>query len=216
MTSPTAAPLPEARTRDAERSRRRILDAARQAFAEHGLGGTRLDDIAQRAGVDKRLIYHYYKGKDALFLAALEDAYTGIRQAEAALNLSALPPVEAITRLVDFTWQYYLDHPEFITLVNSENLHRAAHLKLLPQVRDMNGPLITTIAQVLERGRADGSFRGGVDPEQLYISIAGMCYFYLSNQHTLSVIFERPVMAPKALAERIAHVRSVILGYLLR
>jgi AcrR family transcriptional regulator len=209
-------PVPEVRTRDAERSRRQILDAARQAFAESGLGGTRLEDVAQRAGVDKRLIYYYFGNKDKLFLAALEDVYLGIRSAEAALNLAALPPVEAITQLVDFTWQYYLDHPEFITLINSENLHRAEHLAQLPHIRDTNSPVIATLAEVLERGRTDGVFRGGVDPQQLYISIAGLTYFYLSNQHTLSVIFGRPAMAPKALTERISHVREVVLGYLLR
>lgn len=216
MPRPPAAPPPEPRTRDAERSRRAILDAARQAFAEHGLGGTRLDDVAQRAGVDKRLVYYYFQNKDSLFLAALEDVYAGIRSAEEALNLGALPPREAIARLIDFTWQYYLDHPEFIALINSENLHRAEHLARSTRILEMNSPLIATLGEVLERGRAEGQFRGGVDPAQLYISIAGLTYFYLSNRHTLSVIFGRPADAPKALAERISHVREVILGYLLR
>jgi AcrR family transcriptional regulator len=215
MTKPKAAP-PEIRTRDAERSRQTILDAARSAFSELGLGGTRLDDVAARAGVDKKLIYYYFKNKDQLFLAALEDVYAGIRSAELQLNLTELPPVEAITRLVDFTWQYYLDHPEFIALINSENLHRARHLEQSERILELNSPLIATLGQVLERGRAQGVFRGGVDPQQLYISIAGLTYFYLSNRHTLSVIFGRAADAPKALAERISHVRDVVLGYLLR
>lgn len=215
MSTKRPAP-PEPRTRDAERSRRQILDAARQAFAEHGLGGTRLDDVAQRAGVDKKLIYYYFQNKDTLFLAALEDVYAGIRQAEEALNLAALPPKDAITLLIDFTWQYYLAHPEFIALINSENLHRAEHLAQSTKIREMNSPLIATLGEVLERGRRSGVFRSGVDPAQLYMSIAGLTYFYLSNRHTLSVIFGRPADAPKALAERISHVREVILGYLLK
>lgn len=215
MTKHPATP-PEPRTRDAERSRQQILDAARQAFAEHGLGGTRLDDVAQRAGVDKKLIYYYFQNKDTLFLAALEDVYAGIRQAEEALNLTALPPKNAITLLIDFTWQYYLAHPEFIALINSENLHRAEHLAQSTKIREMNSPLIATLGEVLKRGQLEGTFRSGVDPAQLYMSIAGLTYFYLSNRHTLSVIFGRPADAPKALAERISHVREVILGYLLK
>lgn len=207
---------PEPRTRDAERSRQQILEAARQAFAEHGLGGTRLDDVAQRAGVDKRLIYYYFQNKDNLFLAALEDVYAGIRQAEEALNLTALPPKDAITLLIDFTWQYYLAHPEFIALINSENLHRAEHLAQSTKIQEMNSPLIATLGEVLARGQREGVFRNGVDPAQLYMSIAGLTYFYLSNRHTLSVIFGRPADAPMALAERISHVREVVLGYLLK
>ncbi|PXW97407.1 TetR family transcriptional regulator [Sphaerotilus hippei] len=209
-------PATESRTRDAERSRQALLAAARTAFAEQGLGGTRLDDVAARAGLDKRLIYYYFKNKDQLFTAVLEEVYAGIRSAEAELHLGELPPVEAITRLVDFTWQYYLDHPEFIALINDENLHRAQHLARSGRIPELHSPLVVTLGAVLERGRTDGVFRGGVDPQQLYISIAGMCYFYLSNRHTLSVIFGRAVDQPKALAERISHVREVVMGYLLR
>jgi AcrR family transcriptional regulator len=211
-----SAPPPEPRTRDAERSRQALLAAARAAFAESGLGGTRIDDIASRAGVDKRLVYYYFGTKDALFTAVLEEVYAGIRNAEAELRLAELPPVEAITRLVDFTWSYHLEHPEFITLINSENLHRAAHIAQSERIRTLHSPLIGTLGAVLERGREEGVFRGGVDPQQLYISIAGLCYFYLSNRHTLGVIFGRPVDSPKALHERISHVREMVLGYLLR
>jgi AcrR family transcriptional regulator len=212
--TPPAAAAP--RTRDAERSRRQILAAARAVFAAHGLSGARIDEVALRAEVDKRLIYYYYGNKDGLFQAVLEEVYVGIRSAEAGLHLDELPPVEAITRLIDFTWDYYLEHPEFITLINTENQHCAAHLARSERILALHSPLISTLGAVLERGRAEGLFRGGVDPQQLYISIAGLSYFYLSNQHTLSVIFGRPAVAPKALSERIAHVRDVILGYLLR
>lgn len=213
---PRPAPSPENRTRDAERSRQAILSAALAAFAEHGLGGTRIDDVAARAGVDKKLIYYYFRTKDGLFSAVLEEVYAGIRNAEAELHLAELPPVEAITRLVDFTWAYHLEHPEFITLINSENLHRAAHIAQSERIRTLHSPLIGTLGTVLERGREEGVFCGGVDPQQLYISIAGLCYFYFSNRHTLGVIFGRPVDTPKALHERLSHVREMVLGYLLR
>lgn len=206
----------EPRSRNAERSQRAILDAARQAFAENGLGGTRLDQIAEAAQVDKRLIYYYFKSKDALFLAVLEDAYRGIRDAESRLDLDALEPIDAIRKLIEFSWHYYLAHPEFVTLINSENLHRARHLAKSTLVQEINSPLIDTLGRVLERGRSQGLFRGGVDPLQLYISIVGLTYFYLSNQHTLSLVFNRNLATAKALNERLSHVIEYTLGYLLR
>ncbi|MRD45909.1 TetR/AcrR family transcriptional regulator [Caenimonas koreensis] len=210
------APVAEERLRDAERSQATILSAARDEFAESGLGGARMDRIAERAGLNKRLIYYYFEDKEKLFQAVLEQAYVDIREQERSLNLLAMKPADAVRRLIEFTWNYYLDHPEFITLLNSANLHRARHLEGSERVREMNSPLIATLGEVLERGRKDGSFRGGVDPVQLYVSIAGLSYFYLSNNHTLSAIFGRDLLSAKARNERVAHMCDVILGYLIR
>jgi AcrR family transcriptional regulator len=211
------AALPsEERLRDADRSQSTILAAARDEFAALGLGGARMDRIAERAGLNKRLIYYYFQDKEALFQAVLEQSYRDIRQAEQQLNLLELRPADALRRLVEFTWSYYLDHPEFLTLLNSANLHKARHLQESRRARELNSPLIEMLAQILERGRQDGSFRGGVDPLQLYISIAGMAYFYLSNNHTLSAIFGRDLLTSKARQERLTHMCDVILGYVLR
>jgi AcrR family transcriptional regulator len=211
-----ASDVAELRTRDAERTRQEILRAAMDEFAESGLGGARIDGIAERAGVNKRLIYYYFGAKDELFLAVLEQTYADIREAERALHLETADPADAVRRLVAFTWKHYLAHPEFLTLLNSENLHRARHLKQSSRIREMNSPLIQTLGEVLERGRRDGVFRGGVDALQLYISIAGLAYFYLSNNPTLSTIFGRDLMSAKALAERLSHITEVVMGYVLR
>ena len=204
------------RMRDAERSQATILAAARDEFAESGLGGARMDRIAERAGLNKRLIYYYFEDKEQLFRAVLEQAYLHIREEERKLNLLALKPPEAVRRLVEFTWDYYLAHPEFLTLLNSANLHRGRHLQASRRAREMNSPLIEMLGEILERGRKDGSFRGGIDPVQLYVSIAGLSYFYLSNSHTLSAIFGRDLLSAKARNERLTHMCDVILGYVLR
>lgn len=214
--SKTDPPVVEERLRDADRSQNAILLAARDEFAEHGLGGARVDRIAERAGLNKRLIYYYFADKETLFQAVLEQAYRHIREKERELNLLGLKPAMALRRLVEFTWTYYLENPEFLTLLNSANLHRARHLQQSERARQLNSPLIATLGEVLERGRLDGSFRGGVDPLQLYVSIAGLSYFYLSNNYTLSAIFGRDLMTPKAHAERLSHMCDVILGYVLR
>jgi AcrR family transcriptional regulator len=214
MKMPPTAPL-EPRSRDADRSQLAILDSARDEFAQRGLAGARVDSIAARAGLNKRLIYYYFGSKDDLFLAVLERTYADIREAEQQLHLDEMDPVEAIRQLVSFTWHYYLEHPEFITLLNSENLHCAAHLKRSERIQEMNSPLVQLLDTVLERGKRDKLFRAGVDPVQLYISIASLCYFYLSNNHTLSAVFGRDLRAPKAMAQRLSHMTDLVLGYVL-
>ncbi|MDB5958311.1 TetR/AcrR family transcriptional regulator [Ramlibacter sp.] len=209
-------PAGEERLRDADRSQSTILAAARDEFAEHGLGGARVDRIAERAGLNKRLIYYYFEDKEKLFQAVLEHAYRDIRTEELKLRLLELDPATAVRRLMEFTWNYYLAHPEFITLLNSANLHKARHLDESETARALNSPVIETLAGVLERGRREGVFRGGVDPVHLYVSIAGLAYFYLSNSYTLSAIFGRDLLAPRARAERLSHMTDVILGYLSR
>ncbi len=201
-------------TRDPAGTRSRILDAATKEFARLGLGGARVDRIAERAGANKRMLYYYFGDKEGLFLAVLEHTYAGIRAAEQELHLLDTPPVAAIARLVEFTWRYYLEHPEFLTLLNSENLHRARHLRRSQDIRAMNSPLIATLGEILRRGAAQGVFRPGVDPLQLYVSIAGLAYFFLSNNHTLSQVFDRDLAAPAARAERLAHMTALVTGFL--
>ena len=206
----------EPRLRDADKSQQAILSAALDEFARHGLAGARMDRIAEQAEVNKRLIYYYFTSKDDLFLAVLENAYLNIREAEKRLHLRDLSPPQAIRRLTEFTWDYYIAHPEFMTLLNSENLHQGRHLAKSQRVRELNSPLIETLGEILERGRKEGVFRGGIDAVQLYVSIAGMAYFYLSNSYTLSAIFGRDLMTPKAHHERLSHMCEVVLGYVLR
>ena len=200
--------------RDAERTQAAILAAATQEFARHGLGGARVDRIAARARTNKRMLYYYFGRKDALFLAVLEHTYASIRNAEKQLSMLDVAPVEGIRRLIRFTWDYYRAHPEFLSLLNSENLHDARHLRRSRQVQAMNSPVIETLATVLARGSDDGLFRGGVDALQLYVSIAALSYFYLGNNHTLSAVFGRDLASEASRAERLAHMVDVILGYL--
>lgn len=200
--------------RDPERTRARIMEAATHEFATKGLGGARIADIATRAGANKRMLYHYFGDKEALFLAVLEHAYAAIRTRERALELEHLPPEAAMRRLVETTWDHFIEHPEFLTLLGSENLHQARHIKRSTRIREMHSPLADMLRDILRRGEVAGTFRAGVDPVELYITIAGLGWFHLSNRHTLSVIFERDLEAPAALARRRAHMVEVVLGYL--
>jgi AcrR family transcriptional regulator len=198
--------------RDAEATRRRILEAARSEFARFGLGGARIERIAKAARTNKRMLYYYFGNKEGLFLAALEATYDDIRAAERRLHMEALEPLEAIERLVRFTWDYFVAHPEFMMMLNSENLHKARHLKKSKQIHAMNSPLIATIGKILKRGEKEGTVRPGVDPLQLYISIAALAYFYLSNAFTLSVTFGRDVLSKPEMKQRIEHIVELVIA----
>ena len=202
-------------TRNRDRTRAQILAAARDEFSLRGYEGARVEAIAERAGSNKLMLYYYFKNKDELFLAVMEDTYRGIRDAEAELRLLDLPPIDAIRALVTFTWEYYLAHPEFLSLLNSENLYHAQHLRRSTDIRSLNSPLIDTLGEILTRGHREKLFRGGVDPLQLYISIAALGYFYLSNNATLCTVFGRDLSTPKARLERLQHMIDMVLGYLL-
>ncbi len=189
--------------RDAEATKARILQAAKKEFAKHGLGGARVDEIAERANANKRMLYHYFGSKEGLFQTVLEAAYLDIRSAERKLNLEALSPSDALESLVRFTWKYYLKNPEFITLVNSENLHRARHIKSLPSLPETTRGLVEMVQDILKRGEECGEFRPGIDATQLNITIAAIGYYYLTNRFTGSYLFQRDMMDEQALNERL-------------
>lgn len=186
----TNKPVRKKQVRDADATQLRILKAATKEFAKNGLGGARVDEIALRAKANKRMIYHYFENKDMLFQRVLERAYGELRYAERQLQLDRLPPREALEALVRFTWDYYIAHPEFVTLVNSANLHRARHLKNSEEFKFVNRDYLGTTRAILERGVAEGVFRAGIDPMQLTITIAAIGFYYFTNRHTLSVIFD--------------------------
>ena len=194
--------------------RLRILEAAKQEFAAYGLAGARVDRIAAKAGANKRMLYYHVGNKEDLYLAVLEGAYEKIRSEERGLDLEQLDPPEAIKRLIDFTWTYFLRNPEFLALLNSENLARAKHLKRSTKVKSMHSPFVEMIRTVVNRGVESGCFPVAVDPVQLYISIAALSFFYLSNSATLGVIFGRDLLAREARDERLDHMVALVLAAL--
>src|SRR5580704_17995951 len=150
--------------RDPEGMRKRILEAATAEFARHGYGGARIDRIAKAAGANKRMLYYHVGKKDVLYLAVLEGAYEKIRVEERGLNLEHLDPPKAIERLIGFTWNYFIRNPEFLALLNTENLARARHLKRSTKVKSMHSPFVEMIGTVVARGVASGDFKVSVDP----------------------------------------------------
>lgn len=202
------------RARNPDLTKRDILIAAREEFCERGLDGARVDRIAERAQANKRLLYHYFGNKEALYSAVLLNAYREIRDGEQTLHLGELSPAEAMRKLVAFTFDHFRANPWFIRLLATENILRAEYVKRLGEIREMHSPIVAQLRQVLAAGQREGIFRQGVDPVHLYISIAGLSYFFFSNIHTLSVIFDVPLESSRQNALRRSHAEDVILGYL--
>jgi AcrR family transcriptional regulator len=195
--------LKRPQTRDPEATRKRILAAAKHEYARYGLDGARVDRIAMRAKSNKRMLYHYFGNKDALYQHTLEDAYAAFREAESELHIEKDDPVTALRRLVAFTWNYYLDHPEFLTLINTENLHKAVYLKKSRRMNELSKTFIQRMESLLRRGSDAGVFRSNLDPIQMLITIAALGYHYLNNRHTGAIVYQRDMMTSEALKNRL-------------
>ena len=208
------APRPSKIVRNPEASRAKILDAARIEFVTHGLSGGRVDRIADASGVNKNLIYHYFGSKDALYLAVLERIYADLRARQQDEDLRHLPPVQGMKRLVSHTFDHFVATPDLIRLMSIENIHYAEHLKNSRTTKQLYGGLLDTIRILLKRGQEQGVFRGQVDPIDLYLSISGLAYFFLSNQHTLSWLLDRDLAARRRVQKRRQHVVEMVLSYL--
>ncbi|MEN3165366.1 TetR/AcrR family transcriptional regulator [Tistrella mobilis] len=205
---------PARQKRDPEATRRALLGAAIAEFADKGLAGSRVDEIAQRAGVNKQLVYHHFGNKEDLFRAALEQVYGEIRAREQALHLADLPAVAAMERLVGFSFDHLAEHPELVALLNDENRHEARHVKDSPQIQAMHSPLIVMIEETLTRGAREGVFRDDMDAINVYISIAGLAYFFFANNHTLSAIFDTNLDSAREVSRRRRHVIDFVLSAL--
>jgi TetR/AcrR family transcriptional regulator len=192
-------------------TQRKLLSAARREFARNGLAGARVDEIAARAGVNKQLVYHYFGDKDALYLAVLERVYEEIRDQERKLELEGLPPERAIKKLIEASFDHLAAHPDFIVLLNDENRSGARHVRGSSRLEAMHSPLVSMVSKILNEGVRTGAFRRGVDPVQLYISIAGLSYFFFSNTRTLSAIFGKDLSSAAAKRARRRHVTDLVM-----
>lgn len=203
---------PSRTRRKPEATRASILAAARVEFAAKGLEGARVDQIARRARANKQLVYYYFGSKDDLYTAALEATYAEIRALERELDLSALPARDAMVKLIDFSLDYLNEHREFIRMLADENAHGARHVRDSEMALRTNSPLLALIAATLDRGVAEGAFRAKVDPLELYLSIAGMTFFYFANGQTMSAIFGRDLARREAIASYRDHIVQLTLG----
>ncbi len=195
----------------AKSTRNNILRAATKVFARYGYEGGSVEKISSAAKSFDRMIYYYFGSKEGLFIEVLEDMYRRMNDAELALKLDLAQPVASLTEVVCFVVAYYHKHPEFITLLNVENLHRGKHISKSARARDYSSPAIAIIAQLLDSGVRQGLFRSDVSARNVYLLIAALGYFYLSNGHTLSTFLGEDLRTPQALAQWQSFIVSTVL-----
>ena len=203
---------PGVRELAAQETQENILRAATRIFAKHGFSGGRIDQISKAAKSHDRMIYYYFGSKEGLYIAVLEDLYRRFNEAESALRFDVEQPVEALVAVVGFIWDYYQRNPEFITLLNDENLQRGKHIAKSLRARDYSSAAIEVLGSVLSSGVDKGVFRSGLAARDVYLMIAGLNYFYLSNRHTLSAFLGEKLESPDALA----HWHQFVIDTVLR
>ena len=200
------------RAQAAAATRESILRAATRVFAKHGFAGGRVEQISKAAKSYDRMIYYYFGSKEGLFIAVLEEMYRRFNEAEAKLSLADVPPLDALVAVIRFMWVHYQKHPEFITLLNTENLHRGKHISKSLRAAEYSSPAVSVLGEVLARGVRQKLFRDDVPARDVYLMIASMGYFYLSNRFTLSAFLGEQLETPEALA----HWESFVIDAVMR
>jgi AcrR family transcriptional regulator len=193
-----------------------ILSVAMEEFAANGLSGARMDEIAAKTRSSKRMIYYYFGDKNGLYTRVLEEAYRKVREGEQKLDLDHLPPVEALRRLVEFTFDHHSRNPDFIRIVMIENIHHGAYLEQSKLISILNAGAIEKLARICERGRADGVFRDDVEPLELHWQISALSFFNVSNKATFSQIFGDALYGPEGQERLRRHAVDLVLRFVLR
>lgn len=201
------------RKNDPELVQADILAVATREFSEKGLSGARIDEIADKTRASKRMIYYYFHDKETLYLHTLEAAYQKVRLQEAELDLNHFAPLEALSRLVRFTFNHHAKNPDFIRLVMIENIHHGRYLAQSALIQSLNAGVIDVLTNIYARGVEDGCFRKGLDPRELHWLISALSFFNVSNQHTFSRIFDWQQAAPENQHKLEEHITEMVLRY---
>jgi AcrR family transcriptional regulator len=209
----TAQPRPEP-LRDAERTRGELIEVATAVFAEQGYSGARVDEIAERTRTTKRMIYYYFGGKEQLYMAVLENAYRGIREAEQRVQVDHVDPVEAIRAVAEMTFDHHIEHQEFIRLVSIENIHRGEFISRLDSLRALGQPATALLDQILAQGRDQGVFRDDVDALDVHIVISSYCVFQVANRYTFGYLFGIDFTEQRTHAHLRKMLGDVVVGWL--
>jgi AcrR family transcriptional regulator len=204
---------PDTRDVDPDETRNNIIEVATREFADKGLAGARIDEIADKTNSSKRMIYYYFGGKDELYRAVLAKAYSHIREREAERQLEAMPARKALRALIELTFDYHASHPDFVRLVMNENIHHGQHIAHVPGIKERNRSVIASLKTILDKGVAEGEFRRGIDPVDLHMSISALCFYNVSNRYTFAANFGVDMAAAKTQKQRRVQIADLILAW---
>jgi AcrR family transcriptional regulator len=199
------------RAQQADQTRARILKAAIKVFTRDGYSGGRIEQISSEAESNDRMIYYYFGSKEKLFVRVLEHTYEQFNHAESLLKLDPATPVQTLRDLVAFVWSYYVEHPEFVAILSIENLHKGKHAKQSSELRRLSGEAVGVLRPIIEAGQQQGLFRQDLDIKHVYLMIASLCYFYNSNQHTLTSFLGHDLAQPSEQQDWLQFISDLVV-----
>jgi len=177
------------RKNDPEGLKKRILAGALTTFAEFGMQGARLEQIAENAQTTKRMVVYHFGNKEKLYIEVLEQVYQAIRQHETGLNLAAMEPELAMSKLVEASFDYHVSHPDFMRLVCTENLLRGRYISQSPRIKALNRSALDVLDDILARGQQQGVFIREVETIDVHRLISSICVHHVSNRYTFNALF---------------------------
>jgi AcrR family transcriptional regulator len=195
------------------KTREDILEVAYQEFAEKGLAGARIDEIAEKTETSKRMIYYHFASKDGLYQAVLERAYERIRSQEQAARFEDLAPELALRAIIGHNFDYHFEHPEFVRLVMNENMLKGEHIAQIPAMKSRNRTVIESLRAILEKGVAQGVFREGLDPIDLHMTISALSFYNVSNRYTFQQNFGIELASPVSRARRRVQIIDAVMAW---
>lgn len=215
MSAPTKKTRKSSWKQDPESVKSNILAVATEVFANNGLSGARIDEIVRRTNTSKRMIYYYFGDKNRLYQSVLQNAYAQVRAGEAQLDLDSLEPVTALTRLVEFTFDYHRDNPTYVRLVQIENIHQAANLARSGTISDLNQPAVSKLEHLYRKGVAARVFVPGLKPVELHWLITSTCFFNVSNRATFEHLYGKNLFSTRGQNKLKALAVASVLGVVL-
>lgn len=200
--------------RKSEITKQKLLASAEKVFSQKGLYGARIDEIAELAGVNKRMIYEHFGGKDSLYIETLTTVYARLAEMETAVDIS-MPPVEAVRRVISVYFEFLRENPSFVKLVMWENLNEAAYIDS-SGASTLKNAAVDIMKKVLNSGKESGIFKKNINDEEIIFAMNMFSFSYFSNIHTMSRMLEIDLYDKKKNAERSDMVSDIILSLILK
>ncbi len=201
---------PKPHKRNAQASRKRLIDAAIDVFSRNGPKGATIDEICDTAQLNKRLAYHYFGNKEGLYKEALRTIYQQFFDLEVELGSMLLPVEELLVVLVTNYYAFIDANPNFVKMISYENLNEGRIAQQL-DLAGQKASVITALQLALQKGQAEGRFRKDIDPTELLLSVFALCWFCFTNRFTLGLLLDKDIMAPSDLEKRTEHVLELLM-----
>lgn len=205
--------MAEKRSRDSKKSREDILKAAEEEFSDKGFYGTRVDEIAKKANINKRMIYEYFGSKEDLYKAVLIEVYSRLSRMELGLLKNEGSCIDKIRKIIQMYFEFLRDNPSFVNMILWENLNRGRYINEL-DIKGLKDPTIGLLRSIMEDGKRNGCFRPEIDIDELILSLLTYTFSYYSNRYTMSRLLQKELDKKENIQHRIDYVTDMFLKYM--